>query len=207
ASAGLNLNWDFMALTARGKTLGPLNAPVHLKPDWEGEDPTLCPAYVAEAQGVDISPIDVSDPTQALRLQSYLWPDQAERLERTRAAIDLFLAPDTEAILHQGDALAWLPTRLTPRAGHCHLIYSTVAWQYLSKPAQAEGAKLISEAGAKATPDSPLAWFTMEANGQRPGAALTLRLWPGDITIPVGRADFHGRWIDWQAPDPTFRLP
>ncbi|MEM9438078.1 MAG: DUF2332 family protein, partial [Pseudomonadota bacterium] len=47
ASAGLNLNWDFMALTARGKTLGPLNAPVHLKPDWEGEDPTLCPAYVA----------------------------------------------------------------------------------------------------------------------------------------------------------------
>jgi hypothetical protein len=29
------------------------------------------------------------------------------------------------------------------------------------------------------------------------GAALTLRLWPGDIRLALGRADFHGRWVQW----------
>jgi hypothetical protein len=30
--------------------------------------------------------------------------------------------------------------------------------------------------------------------------ALTLRLWPDDLHIPLGRADFHGRWVIWDAP-------
>ncbi len=29
------------------------------------------------------------------------------------------------------------------------------------------------------------------------GAALSLRLWPGNETHNIGRADFHGRWIRW----------
>jgi len=29
---------------------------------------------------------------------------------------------------------------------------------------------------------------------------LTLRLWPDDLHIPLGRADFHGRWVIWDAP-------
>ncbi|MEM1237299.1 MAG: DUF2332 family protein [Pseudomonadota bacterium] len=202
ASAGLNLNWDFFCLQAAGKTLGPQGSPVQLAPEWRGTPPTPCPAYVAEARGVDLMPIDVANPDEALRLQSYLWPDQADRLARTRAAIDLFLAPDTEAQLDAGDALDWLPARLAPRPGHLHLIYSTIAWQYLPEAAQQAGEAMIRDAGAKATDDAPLAWGQMEPDGTGPGAALTLRLWPGDIRIPLGRMDFHGRWIDWQAPDP-----
>jgi hypothetical protein len=30
---------------------------------------------------------------------------------------------------------------------------------------------------------------------------VTLRLWPGDKTLDLGRADFHGRWVDWRAPE------
>ena len=55
-------------------------------------------------------------------------------------------------------------------------------------------------AGAQATPNRPLAWLSMETDGDttgKVGAALTLRLWPGDITLELGRADFHGRWINW----------
>ena len=40
----------------------------------------------------------------------------------------------------------------------------------------------------------------METDGDKTGAvgaALTLRLWPGDITLGLGRADFHGRWVRW----------
>ncbi|MEM1234329.1 MAG: DUF2332 family protein [Pseudomonadota bacterium] len=202
ASAGLNLNWDFMCLKAAGRTLGPETAPVVLSPDWRGTPPVTCPAYVSEARGVDLRPIDVRDETAALRLMSYLWPDQPERLARTRAAIALFLAPDTEALLEEGDALPWLARRLAPRAGQCHLIYSTIAWQYLTPDAQAKGAARISAAGQHATENAPLAWFRMEADAAGPGAALTLRLWPGDLHIDLGRADFHGRWVDWRAPPP-----
>ncbi|MEM8591440.1 MAG: DUF2332 family protein [Pseudomonadota bacterium] len=203
ASAGLNLNWDFFCLEAAGRILGPQGSPVRLEPEWRGEAATLCPAYVAEAKGVDLRPIDVSDEAAALRLQSYLWPDQQDRLARTRAAIDVFLAPDTEAILEAGDAVAWLPTRLHHRAGHCHLIYSTIAWQYLPEAARAEGARMIAAHGALASDETPLAWLRMEPDNQSPGAGLTLDLWPGNQKISLGRADFHGRWVDWQAPAPV----
>ena len=36
-----------------------------------------------------------------------------------------------------------------------------------------------------------------EADGETPGAGLTLRLWPGDLRLVLGRACFHGRWVDW----------
>jgi len=58
---------------------------------------------------------------------------------------------------------------------------------------------LIAAAGAVATKDSRLDWFGMENDGGERGAALTLRLWPGDHTINLGRADFHGRWIEWRS--------
>ncbi|MEL6914097.1 MAG: DUF2332 family protein [Pseudomonadota bacterium] len=206
-SAGLNLNWDFFRLEEAGQGLGPLRSPVRLTPDWRGSPPVACPAYVAEARGVDLGPIDVRDPAEETRLLSYLWPDQPERLALTRAAIGLMKAPDTEAVIEAGDALAWLPGRLAGRAGHAHMVYSTVAWQYLPETAQAKGAALIAAAGARATENTPLAWFTMEADGAEPGAALTMHLWPGGATLDFGRADFHGRWVDWRAPDPASRLP
>ncbi len=56
---------------------------------------------------------------------------------------------------------------------------------------------MIKAAGAKATAQSPLAWFSMETDGGDRSAVLTLRLWPGDVTLDLGRADFHGRGIDW----------
>ena len=203
ASAGLNLNWDFFRLEAGDLTLGPEGSPVSLNPEWRGTPATVCPPYLAEARGVDLRPIDVSNEVEATRLQSYLWPDQADRLARTKAAIDLFLAPDTEGTLEEGDALPFLRARLTPRAGHCHMIYSTIAWQYLPEAARAEGAAMIAAAGEAATDDTPLAWFRMEADGDTPGAGLSLHLWPGNREISLGRVDFHGRWVDWQAPAPA----
>jgi hypothetical protein len=39
----------------------------------------------------------------------------------------------------------------------------------------------------------------MESDGKAPGAAMVLRLWPQDVTVDLGRVDFHGRWIKWKA--------
>lgn len=195
ASAGLNLNWDRFALDLGTKTLGPADPVLTLTPDWRGPHPASSTVRVTERAGVDLNPIDLSDPAQRLRLLAYLWPDQPHRKALTEAAIAAIPPRPAKA-----DAIDWLEPRLTPRPGQLHLIWSTIAWQYFPDAVQARGTALIESAGASATPDAPLAWLSYEADGQSPGAGLTLRLWPGDQTIDLGRADFHGRWVDWRAP-------
>ena len=196
ASGGLNLIWDRIALQGPGWRRGPADAVVTLSPDWRGPPPPDAAPVVAESRGVDLNPIDPRDAGGLLRLSAYLWADQPERLARTRAAAAVF-----DAHVDRGDAVDWLEARLaqTPE-GRLHLIQNTVAWQYFPPEAQARGQRLIEDAGARATEARPLAWLQMETDGDtgQGGAAVTLRLWPGDVRLALGRADFHGRWIDWR---------
>ena len=191
ASAGLNLMFDRFALDLGATRRGPQNPVLTLEPDWTGPPPPATPPRIIERGGVDLNPLARDDP----RLLAYLWPDQPDRLGLTRAAIAAATVP-----VDRGDAIDWLEPRLPYRPGHLHLIYSTIAWQYFPQASQDRGRALIHAAGAAATADRPLAWFGMEADATPRGAALTLRLWPGDLTLRIGRADFHGRWIDWTAP-------
>ncbi len=190
ASGGLNLHWDAYGMDLQGTQFGPNDPALTLTPDWTGPLPPIALPTVVARAGVDLNPLDPGK--DALRLQAYLWPDQPERLSLTRAAIK---AAQTKVT--RGDAIDWLKGQLTHRPGQLHLIYSTVAWQYFPDQKQAEGAEMIAAAGAQATDDTPLAWFGMENDGGAQGAALTLRLWPGDLILHLGRADFHGRWVDW----------
>ncbi|WP_348644692.1 DUF2332 family protein [Yoonia sp. F2084L] len=199
ASGGLNLHWDAYAMQLGDKCFGADDPVLTLTPEWTGPlPPKTAPTVVARA-GVDLNPLNPANPDHALRLQAYLWPDQPERLALTRAAIAAAATPVT-----QGDAIDWLAEQLTHTPGQTHLIYSTVAWQYFPEDQQAKGAAMIAKAGETATQDTPLAWFGMENDGGARGAALTLRLWPGDHTFDLGRADFHGRWVDWAGmPEPA----
>ena len=193
ASAGMNLNWDHYALQAGPTRLGPADPALTLSPKWTGSAPAQAQVRVAARRGTDLTPLDVSDPGDALRLQAYLWPDQPERLARTRAALRLPPPP-----VDQGDAADWLETRLAqPFEGHLHLIYHTIAWQYFPQHTVARATKAIEAAGAAATDKAPLAWLRMESDGTPPGALMDLRLWPGDLHFELGRIDFHGRWVDW----------
>lgn len=188
ASAGLNLHWDRFALRIHDTVLGPADSPIILSPDWDGPLPPKARPEVIERRGVDLNPLDpVRD---GLRLRAYLWPDQPDRLRWTEAAIAM-----SDHVVDRADGVDWLENRLPHQAGTCHMIYTTVAWQYFPAAARARGTALIETAGRSATDRSPLAWFTMENDGTSPGAVMTLRLWPGDVTLDLGRIDFHGRWV------------
>lgn len=195
ASGGLNLMFDQFRLDANANSFGPAASNVSLSPDWTGHVPQNAHLSVTERRGVDLNPLDAHTPEDALRLLAYLWPDQDERIARTRAAIAL-----QDADLDRADAIDWLDHRLEAKDGHLHLIYHTIAWQYFPSDAQSRGTTLIETAGARASEQAPLAWLRMEADGNAPGARLSLRYWPGDITVELGRVDFHGRWVDWQGP-------
>lgn len=196
ASGGLNMMWDHFELCLAGMRMGPLDPVLTLAPDWEGPLPPLALPRIAARAGVDLNPLDPRNPDDLLRMTAFLWPDQPERLALTRAAAAVMDAP-----ISRSDAIDWLEERLAQApSGHVHLIQHTVAWQYFPPQAQLRGCRLIEEAGATATSDNPLAWLALETDGDTKGAvgaALTLRLWPGDITLNLGRADFHGRWIRW----------
>ncbi len=197
ASGGLNLMWDHYALDVLGTRFGPPMPALTLSPDWKGKAPPENTPVIADRAGVDLNPLKPARGADLLRLTAYLWPDQPERLQLTRAAASVATAD-----VSRGDAIAWLSPRLqSAPQGHLHLIQHTVAWQYFPPEVQAHGKALIEAAGAQATAARPLAWLSMESDGDttaKVGAALTLRLWPGDITLDLGRADFHGRWIDWK---------
>lgn len=206
ASAGLNLAFDRYALVIGGRVFGARASPVRLAPDWTGPLPPDLPVEIRDRAGVDLAPPDLGDPVDRLRLLAYLWPDQPDRLARTRAAMALAgTRPDT------GDAAAWLEARLAARhPGAMHLVCHTIAWQYFPPSTQTRCRRALAAAGRGASPDAPLAHLAMEADAGKGSAAMSLTIWDGSrgtpAAIALGRADFHGRFVEWDT-GALFRAP
>ncbi len=198
ASAGLNLLCDQFHLAAGSVNYGPDDSNICLRPDWLGKAPAPADLRISDRAGVDLAPFDLSDPAQQMRLLSYIWPDQPERMGNIRAALDLARA--TPPGIAKADAVDWLAARLPMQAaGTAHVVLHTIAWQYFAQAARQRGRALIERAGDAATASRPLAHLAMEADDHRggKGAALTLRVWPGGTLRQLARVDFHGRWIEW----------
>ena len=195
-SAGLNLNWDRFALEINGQIWGDTASDVRIQPEWHGPLPPNCPVTVADRAGCDLNPLRVESPEDRLRLRSYIWADQSDRITLTDNSIALALAYPPKVV--QQDAEAFLRQRLAEnQEGQLHVIYHSIFWQYLPREVQDRCAGMIAKAGAKATAKSPLAWLRFEGDGDPKSGALTLSLWPTGETRVLARVDFHGRWIDW----------
>jgi hypothetical protein len=192
ASAGLNLWFDRYTLDLGNAQIGHPSAALVLAPKWQGSMPPQAKITVAARAGCDLQPLDPR--VQGARLAAYIWPDQPERAARLQQAIHLSGA----CAVQRSDAADWLQARLlAPWEGYCHLVYHTVAFQYFPQSVQSRIRAAMAAAGARATNSAPLAWFSMEADGQSEGAALTLHLWPNHRQFALGRAGFHGQWINW----------
>lgn len=202
ASAGLNLGFDqYRYDLGGGRSWGSSDAPLAIASEWRGEVPPLdAPLRVVSRKGCDRNPLDPASETDAARLMSYVWPDQMHRLVRLEAA--LRLAAESGRKVERADAAAWVEQQLgqTPERGSCRFLFHTVVWQYLPADVRARIEVALARAGGDATPGTPLAHFGFEADGAEPGGAMTLTLWPGGRVIPLGRANFHGRWVEWHRP-------
>jgi hypothetical protein len=198
ASAGLNLGFDEYAYDlGEGRTWGMAGAPLTIETIWRGRLPPLeVPLIVVGRHGCDLNPIDPSNPDDRARLLSYVWADQAHRLARVEAALELAAAEHRRVT--QADAADWLPRMLAiPQpSGITRLLFHTVVWQYIP-PARREAIEaLLARTAAAATTARPFAHLAVEGDGQ-PEARVELTVWPSGETIMLGRADFHGRWVDW----------
>ncbi|MFZ1814439.1 MAG: DUF2332 family protein [Rhizobiaceae bacterium] len=199
ASAGLNLCCDWFALEMGDEVLGKVDSPLRLTPDWTGSTAPVANYDVILRSGCDLNPLDIHDGEAVMRLKAYTWPDQFDRLERLDQAIAIAGEVLQPGMLMSADAGDWLTDRLA-ETDHAALtvIWHTIAWQYFSQGSADNASRAIFEAAARATRQAPLAWLAIEADGLQ-GAAIRLRLWPEGYDAVVGRMDFHGRWVSWNA--------
>jgi hypothetical protein len=197
ASAGLNMVWDRFAYDFGGARWGDPGSAVRLAPRWSGPLPPMgAPLSVAARAGCDLNRLNAADSADRLRLLSYVWADQPERIARLRAALEIAAANPPE--ITRADAADWLDLRLAEQPdGTVHVVYHTIVWQYLPEPTRAHIASALERAGAASTRARALAWLRLEADGKEPGGVLTLTLWPGGQTRTLARADYHGAWVDW----------
>ena len=202
ASAGLNMNWDrFGYRFGEGAAWGDPASPVQLSGEWTGGTPPLAPAHIASRAACDQSPIDVNDPAEALRLQSYVWPDQTLRLERLRAAIAL--KQRTGGTPERADAADWAEAHVRPEPGVATVVYHSSFMPYPPQAVQDRIKVAIERAGAAATPHAPVAWLSKEADRQTPLVhdEVLLRVWRGatedGAVRRLARVHPHGTWVDW----------
>lgn len=198
ASAGLNMNFDsFYADTGTG-AMGDPASTVRFGREWFDVPPSIAahPAVVRARRGCDPFPIDVvTDPAQAVRLLSFVWPDQAERFARTRAAIDI--ASTNPPVIDADSADTWVERMLASPLTAPTVVFHSIVWQYLGAQVQDGLRRTLERAGARATELNPLFWIRMEPAGAV--AHVTATEWSGGDRIEtiLCEVGYHGRGMRW----------
>jgi hypothetical protein len=207
ASAGINTMMDRYHYDLGGVTAGPQKSPMQIKPEWRGSPPPANLVEIVSIQGCDQAPVDLSDPDAALRVKSYVWPENANRIARMDAAIAL--AAEKRPNVVQADALDWVLERLAaPQAeGVTRVFNHSIVWQYIPADRRALISNAMEAAGGEATPLKPLAWMMLETNRETFAHDLRVRYWPGgpDWAL-LGQAQAHGSWVEWFVDGPVPQL-
>lgn len=190
ASAGLNLLFDRYHYRSDGWSVGPSDSPLRFVDPWVGRPPSASgPIEVVERRGCDLDPIDASSPAGALRLRSFVWPDQLDRLARLEAAFEV--AAGLPVTVERADAVSWLEAALAePVADVVTVVSHSIMFQYLAAADRSALLDLLERAGARATKRAPLVWLRMEPGGDQ--AEVRITSWPGGRTHLVARSTYHG---------------
>ena len=207
ASAGLNLHADRYRYVIGGRPLGDPASRVSFDEPWRGlavPDPWAAERWLLleERRGCDPAPIDVSTPEGALRLLSYIWPDEPDRLARLTGAIEIARAHST--VVDAADAAAWVERHLVEtHPGQVTVVWQSIMRQYLDGTEQRELEARMERAGRAADRERPLAWLTMEPAGEDHLSNFTLscRLWPDDTTVALADTGTHGPPVTWWPTD------
>ncbi|MFW3171215.1 DUF2332 domain-containing protein [Geodermatophilus sp. CPCC 206100] len=196
ASAGLCLYPDRYGYEYDGRPVGPPGR-VRLRCTTSGSVPvprTL--PRIAARIGVDLNPLDVTDPDDLAWLRALVWPGpvEAERVQRLDAAAAI--AAREPPRLLTGDLLDRLPDALAlVPAGATPVVLHTAVLPYV--PADRRAAFVDRVRGL------PVRWVAQEAPGMVPG---TGEVGPGGwgrsfvLSLdgrPLAQTAHHGGRIDW----------
>jgi hypothetical protein len=201
ASAGLCLypdryfiRWSFPdGGTQETDPVGP-----HLSCTTTGDLPGWALSPVVWRAGIDLNPLDVADDDAMLWLENLVWPEQDERRERLRAAIEI--ARDDPPYLVRGNLLDGLPALLEQAPGDATVVvFHSAVVAYLEPAERQRFAAMMTGLVA----DGRCHWVSNE------GPRVLPELVPPDVHIPFGRfvmavdgrpvalTHGHGAELDW----------
>jgi hypothetical protein len=199
ASAGLCLLPEQYRYEYAGRAAGALDSPLTIRSQVEGESPfgEPGPVQVAWRAGIDLNPLDVTDPDDVRWLQMLVWPDEQDRLQRLNAAIAVAQADPPRVV--RGDLNARLGELAGQAPAHATLVvmHTAVLW-YLSDADRAAFVAQAERLGGH--------WISQEMADVLPGVNSRLRQRPPDGTAtytvaldqhPVAFSALHGGWLRW----------
>ena len=196
ASAGLCLYPDRYGYDFDGRRLGPVE-PVLLRCTTSGPVPvpSVLPEVVARI-GVDLDPLDVTDPDNLAWLRALVWPGpaEAERLQRLDAAAAIAARePPTlltgDLLDRLEDALALVPRGATP------VVLHTAVLPYLDDDRRAAFVDRVR--------NLPVRWVAQEGAGMVPGTGQSYPGGWGPYFVlsldgrPLAHTAPHGGRVDW----------
>jgi hypothetical protein len=193
-SAGLNLVWDRYRYGYSTGEWG--SGPLLLSGDDRVPPPAELLATgvsVVRRRGVDLRPVDVTTDEGARLLESFVWADQAARIERLQTAISILREDPPELVA--GDYVAALPELLADRVPGAQLIvFETASTQYLSRDEHERLRESMHHAGR----DEPFVYLTTRSAPEEDGYSLKAIDWPSGDERVIVRLDFHGAWLDYR---------
>lgn len=199
SSAGLNLRADEYHYRYGGGQWGPTASPVLIDDAWQGRLPPAGSVRITERRGYDIAPVDVTGADGEMTALSYVWPDQAARLERLRGAIAVARKVPAQLVRQSAGAAV---AGLTLAEGALTVLWHSITWQYLSRDERGTVRARVNELGERAHSTAPFAHLTMEPARDGPGAPLKFlvraRRWPGGDIVILGECHPHGPPVNWQ---------
>ena len=163
-----------------------------------GDPPsTVLPPVVWRA-GIDLSPVDVTDDDAVRWLETMVWPEQEERRERLRRAVEIARADPPYLV--RGDLLDALPALVDQAPPDATLVvFHSAVIAYLAHADRARFAAMMTDLVA----DGRCHWVSNE------GPRVLPDLVPPGVDVPFGRfvlavdgrpvalTHGHGAELDW----------
>jgi hypothetical protein len=195
ASAGLNSRFDRYRYVGTDWQWGDVDSPLVLQNRTISGRPVNLKTRldIAERRACDAHPIDVGNARAVRRLESFVWPDQIERLQRLRAA--LIVAANVPVRVEREAFATWLPSQVRPSDGNVTVVLQSVVEEHLLPAQRDDLHATIDDIGQSASQLAPFAYVRMEQ--ERLAYDTTVRLWPSGNSTVICRSDGHAQDIRW----------
>lgn len=200
ASAGLCLYPDRIAYRyGNGSSVSPDSHRPSLLLRCETTGPVPVPNTVPEIvwrAGIDLHPLDVSDPDDVRWLETLVWPEQHHRLERLHSAVAIARADPPRLVT--GDLLTALPEVVAAAPDDTTVVvFHSAVLNYISSGTRTEFIALVDTLGCR--------WISNEAPGVvEYGSVLPVSPDPTSLLFvlgldgtPLAYADPHGSTLHW----------
>ena len=196
ASAGLHLLWRRFGYNYDGNAAGDPHSAVQLRCELRGAArpgfPDTWPEPVSQV-GIDLHPLDVSDPRDQRWLRALVWPEHTERAELLDAALSMAAADPPEVLA--GDVFDVLPehVRQTPSGLPVCICHNFLINQFSDPDRVRFDAMLADLAHHRDIYRLAAEWIGTET----PEFTLSLYRHGNKSQRLLAQVDDHGAWIRW----------